>query len=226
MQHLRSPLAGVCLFLSGCSGGDVTGASATPPGEQPAVNDQQPPVNDQQPPANAEAPLPGTQTPPCNGSTTPQEFLQIVTDLVCNQVTICRCTADVACDGCSTCYDSCRCRGGGNSACRNQCAVPQGAPLAFDWWGELCQLYQDCAAGQGCENLAVIGTPLPVCPSELGDCWSAAVSTLGCSPTPAVFADLDLNQVPACSRIAGVLEQATSTTPEDAGTGVRTPNNG
>jgi hypothetical protein len=190
----------------------------TPSGEQPAINDQQPAVNDQQAPANAEAPLPGTQSLPCNGSTAPDEFRQILTDLVCSQVTICRCTPDVACDGCATCYDACRCRGGGNPACRQQCAVPQGTPVTFDWWGQLCHAYRDCAAGQGCEDLAVIATPLAVCPSELGACMAAAVSMIGCNPALAAFTDLSLSQVPACSRIADVVDQATSTAAQDAGT--------
>jgi hypothetical protein len=214
----------VCLFLSGCSGGDVSGASVTPSGEQPAINDQQPPANDQQPPANAEAPLPGPQTLPCNGSTTPQEFLQVLTDLVCNQVAICRCTADVACDGCATCYGACRCRGGGNSACRQQCGN-QGVQVSFDWGG-LCQSYRDCAAGQGCEDLTVVATPLAVCPSELGTCLAAVVSTIGCNPTDTAARDLAFDQVPACARIADVVDQATSTTAQDAGTDLATPNGG
>jgi hypothetical protein len=188
----------------------------TPSGEQPAINDQQPP-------ANAEAPLPGTELLPCSGSTAPEEFLQILTDAVCGQVAICRCTADVACDGCATCYDRCRCHGGSNSVCRQACGGNQGIEVSFDWGG-LCQSYRDCAAGQGCEDLGVIEAPLPVCPSELGACVAAVVSTIGCSPTAADAEDLSFDEIPACARIAELVDQATSTEPQDAGTELPTTN--
>jgi hypothetical protein len=187
-----------------------------PAGESPAFNDQQPP-------ANAEAPLPGPQSLPCNGSTAPEEFLQIMTDAVCNQVAVCRCTADVACDGCATCLDRCRCQGGDNRVCREQCPEDQ-TQVSFDW-DPTCQAYRDCVAGEGCQDLTVIANPLPVCPSELRACMAAVVTAVGCNLRDTAALDLPFDQIPACAKIADLLDQATaSASQQDAGTDV--PNAG
>jgi hypothetical protein len=221
MQHLRSSLVAVCLLLSGCSAGDAPGTPMIPSGEQP-------PTNDQQPPANAEAaPVPGPESLPCSGSTTPEEFLQIMTDAVCSQVAVCRCTADVACDGCLTCLDQCRCHGGTNAVCRQQCGGGQ-QQVSSDW-GPTCQAYRDCVAGQGCGDLSGIANPLPVCPSELRPCVAAIVTAVGCNPADATVDERPFAQIPACAKIADLLEQATTSTSQqqqggDAGTPV--PNAG
>ncbi len=224
MQHLRFSVVAACLLLCGCSAGDAPGTPMIPSGEQPALNDQQPPANHQPPPANTQAPPPGPQSLPCNGSTEPAEFLQLLTDLLCSQVDVCRCTADMACDGCATCFDRCRCQGGENRVCRDQCGDQE--QVSFDW-GPTCHAYRACIAGEGCQDLTVIANPLPVCPSDLKPCLAEVVTAFGCSLSETPALDLSFDQAPACAKIADLLDQATTSASQrgaDAGTDV--PNGG
>ncbi|MFC1641280.1 hypothetical protein ACFL5O_01135 [Myxococcota bacterium] len=214
---------GVCLaVLPGCSDGDTTSGPTPLLPQQPPANEQAPPATAQSPSRTASGPFgeteefrAGSRRPSCEGSTPPEQDLQIRTRAVCEHAARCADTADCTraqgCSGCESCLDWCLCTGITDDrqqgiclrVCRND-EQRQRNQSIIDWHG-VCEVHLACVQGLTCE-LGLSETPLPVCPLELRECYSAYLQAMGCSPE----SEWSFSQVAACARVAEFLADTRS----------------
>ncbi len=79
---------GALLLLGACAG-DTAGSPSPPLDQSPPLNDRVPALSTTAPPLNTTSPPLNSDIPPCQGTTSSEELMQLVTNAFCRQADAC-----------------------------------------------------------------------------------------------------------------------------------------